>query len=79
MWPDETMGPFGPQDQRFQLPGNLGFDGHLEGVAEQETPAHKIIPDLLSGPSGSERHEFILSQFITEFYVSVIILTLTDN
>uniref|UniRef100_A0A4W5L7X0 Metabolism of cobalamin associated Db n=1 Tax=Hucho hucho TaxID=62062 RepID=A0A4W5L7X0_9TELE len=36
VWPDDSMGPFGPQDQRFQLPGNSGFDCHLEGTAEQK-------------------------------------------
>ncbi|KAM4608396.1 metabolism of cobalamin associated Db [Polymixia lowei] len=69
VWPDETMGPFGPQDQRFKLPGNVGFDSHLEGTAEQKKKsAHKIIPDVLSVPSSSERHEFIMAQFIGEFY-----------
>ncbi|XP_016006608.1 cobalamin trafficking protein CblD isoform X2 [Rousettus aegyptiacus] len=36
IWPDETMGPFGPQDQRFQLPGNIGFDCHLNGTMSQK-------------------------------------------
>lgn len=77
MWPDESMGPFGPQDQRFQLPGNVGFDSHLEGLAEQrKSLAHKMVPDVLSALSSSERHEFILAQFIGEFFVSVIMLTL---
>ena len=73
MWPDETMGPFGPQDQRFQLPGNAGFDSHLEGTAEQQprVPVHRVLPDVLSSPSSSERHEFILAQFVGEFHVSV--------
>ncbi|XP_071768530.1 metabolism of cobalamin associated Db [Centroberyx gerrardi] len=69
VWPDETMGPFGPQDQRFQLPGNVGFDSHLEGTAVQKkSSSHRIIPDVLSAPSSSERHEFILAQFIGEFH-----------
>lgn len=69
VWPDENMGPFGPQDQRFQLPGNAGFDCHLEGTAEQKkTSAHRIIPDVLSAPSSTERHEFIMAQFIGEFH-----------
>lgn len=67
VWPDESMGPFGPQDQRFQLPGNVGFDCHLEGLTGQKSLAHKIIPDVLSAQSSSERHEFILNQFIGEF------------
>ncbi|XP_040004631.1 metabolism of cobalamin associated Db [Xiphias gladius] len=69
VWPDESMGPFGPQDQRFQLPGNVGFDCHLEGLAEQKKSlAYKLVPDVLSAPSSNERHQFILAQFIGEFF-----------
>lgn len=67
VWPDENMGPFGPQDQRFQLPGDVGFDCHLKGLSEQKSPVHTMVPDVLCAPSSSERHEFILSQFIGEF------------
>ncbi|XP_048857213.1 cobalamin trafficking protein CblD-like [Brienomyrus brachyistius] len=68
VWPDENMGPFGPRDQRFQLPGNVGFACHLEGApGPQRGPAYVMAPDVLSAPSSSERHEFILAQFITEF------------
>lgn len=73
MWPDENMGPFGPQDQRFQLPGNVGFDCHLEGVTEQKkSPPRKTVPDVLTAPSSSERHHFILAQFVNEFHVSCV-------
>ncbi|KAM3861870.1 metabolism of cobalamin associated Db [Diretmus argenteus] len=68
VWPDETMGPFGPQDTRFQLPGNVGFGSHLEGTEQKRTSARKLIPDVLSAPSSSERHEFILAQFIGDFH-----------
>nr|XP_020447746.1 methylmalonic aciduria and homocystinuria type D homolog, mitochondrial-like [Monopterus albus]XP_020447747.1 methylmalonic aciduria and homocystinuria type D homolog, mitochondrial-like [Monopterus albus] len=68
VWPDENMGPFGPQDQRFQLPGNVGFDCHLEGMTGQKKAAdHRIVPDVLTAPSSTERHHFILAQFVTEF------------
>ncbi|XP_019958898.1 metabolism of cobalamin associated Da [Paralichthys olivaceus] len=68
VWPDENMGPFGPQDQRFQLPGNVGFDCHLEGMANQrKTPVHRTVPDVLTAPSSIERHQFILAQFVSEF------------
>ncbi|KAM6984984.1 metabolism of cobalamin associated Db [Aplochiton taeniatus] len=69
VWPDENMGPFAPQDQRFQLPGNSGFASHLEGTVEQKkTTVHRTVPDILSSPSSSERHEFIMAQFVGEFY-----------
>ncbi|XP_075950703.1 metabolism of cobalamin associated Da [Anarhichas minor] len=68
VWPDENMGPFGPQDQRFQLPGNAGFDCHLEGMEDQKkTPVHRTVPDVLTAPSCTERHQFILAQFVNEF------------
>lgn len=68
VWPDEIMGPFGPQDQRFQLPGNVGFDCHLEGLTgKKKSLPHKMVPDVLSSQSSSERHEFILTQVIGEF------------
>lgn len=73
VWPDENMGPFGPQDQRFQLPGNVGFGCHLEGVTEQKkSPPRKTVPDVLTAPSSSERHQFILAQFVNEFHVSCV-------
>ncbi|MGH0142113.1 UNVERIFIED_CONTAM: hypothetical protein FKN15_041287 [Acipenser sinensis] len=65
VWPDEKMGPFGPQDQRFQLPGNVGFDCHLEGTADQKKRVHRTVPDVLAEPSNSDRHEFILAQFVS--------------
>uniref|UniRef100_A0A8C6S689 Zgc:92335 n=1 Tax=Neogobius melanostomus TaxID=47308 RepID=A0A8C6S689_9GOBI len=70
VWPDESMGPFGPQDQRFQLPGNVGFDCHLEGLSPSlmKTPVHKTVPDVLAAPSSSERHHFVLAQFVNEFH-----------
>ncbi|XP_042369013.1 metabolism of cobalamin associated Da [Plectropomus leopardus] len=68
VWPDENMGPFGPQDQRFQLPGNAGFDCHLEGMGNQKrTPVQRTVPDVLTAPSSIERHQFILAQFVNEF------------
>ncbi|XP_028249593.1 metabolism of cobalamin associated Db [Parambassis ranga] len=68
VWPDESMGPFGPQDQRFQLPGNVGFDSHLEGLTEKKKDlSPRMVPDVLSAPSRSERHEFILAQFVGQF------------
>ncbi|MEQ2162048.1 hypothetical protein GOODEAATRI_015914, partial [Goodea atripinnis] len=69
VWPDESMGPFGPQDQRFQLPGNVGFDCHLEGMGNQKkVPVHRTVPDVLTTPSSTERHQFILAQFVNEFH-----------
>ncbi|XP_026126739.1 methylmalonic aciduria and homocystinuria type D protein, mitochondrial-like isoform X1 [Carassius auratus] len=71
VWPDETMGPFGPQDKHFQLAGNMGFDCHLEGAVEQRTSAmDDVMPDVLTAQSSSERHGFIVAQFISELHES---------
>ncbi|XP_055771094.1 cobalamin trafficking protein CblD-like [Salvelinus fontinalis] len=72
VWPDENMGPFGPQDQRFQLPGNSGFDFHLEGMADQRMkgPVHRTVPDVLTAATSNERHEFVMAQFVSEFQVN---------
>ncbi|CAJ0930039.1 unnamed protein product [Ranitomeya imitator] len=68
VWPDEVMGPFGPQDQRFQLPGNVGFDAHVNGVNNLRTvEVPKNLPDLLCEPAASERHELVMAQFVSEF------------
>ncbi|XP_077406516.1 metabolism of cobalamin associated Da isoform X2 [Vanacampus margaritifer] len=68
VWPDENMGPFGPQDQRFQLPGNVGFDSHLDGVEEKKnSPVDRTMPDVLTAPCSTERQQFILAQFVNEF------------
>ncbi|KAM3916380.1 cobalamin trafficking protein CblD [Leptodactylus fuscus] len=68
VWPDEVMGPFGPQDQRFQLPGNVGFDAHVNGISNQKkVQVQKNLPDLLCEPAASERHEFVMAQFVNEF------------
>lgn len=69
MWPDEVMGPFGPQDQRFQLPGNIGFDCHLHGTAQQKGQISSSLPDILAEPSASERHELVMAQYMNEFQV----------
>lgn len=74
VWPDENMGPFGPQDQRFQLPGNVGFDCHLEGMEDQKkTPVQRTVPDVLTAPSSTERQQFILAQFVHEFQVRFLL------
>ncbi|XP_077463573.1 metabolism of cobalamin associated Da [Stigmatopora argus] len=61
------MGPFGPQDQRFQLPGKVGFDSHLEGVEGKKSPDNKTAPDVLTAPCSAERQQFILAHFVNVF------------
>ncbi|XP_062421244.1 metabolism of cobalamin associated Db isoform X2 [Pungitius pungitius] len=58
VWPDEIMGPCGPQDQRFQLPGNVGFDCQLQ----MKSLAQSKVPDVLSSQPSSESHKLILAQ-----------------
>ncbi|CAD7694137.1 unnamed protein product [Nyctereutes procyonoides] len=51
--PDETVRPFGPQDQRFQLPGNIGFDCHLSGT-NHKRKASFIKLYLINAPGEQE-------------------------
>ncbi|XP_067370872.1 metabolism of cobalamin associated Db isoform X2 [Channa argus] len=64
VWPNESIGPFGPQDEHLQLPSNVVFDCHLEGLAEQKSLRHKMVPERLCSLSSSGKHEFILTQFV---------------
>ncbi|XP_039882274.1 metabolism of cobalamin associated Db [Simochromis diagramma] len=65
--PDDTMGLFGPEDQRFPLPGNVGFDCQLEGLTEQQKSlTDKMLPDVLSAPSCYQKHEWLLAQSVRE-------------
>ncbi|XP_026152242.1 metabolism of cobalamin associated Db [Mastacembelus armatus] len=69
VWLDESLGPSGPHDQCFQLPGNVGFDCHLMGLTGQKKSLPQaMVPDVLSAPSSCERHEFILGQFIRDVF-----------
>ncbi|KAK2839374.1 hypothetical protein Q5P01_013114 [Channa striata] len=63
-WPKEIIGLVGPQDQDLHLPTNAGFDCYLEGLAEQKRLGYEMVPDTLSS---SERHEFVLAQFVADF------------
>lgn len=69
MCPNESVGPFGSQDQNSFLLGNADPDYHQEGLAEENSKrlAHKT-PVL----SSSERHES-LTQFIGELLVNLYI------
>lgn len=61
------MGPFGPQDQRFWLPGNKGFDCHLSGAASQKKSlTHKTLSGVLAAPPSTERPEFLMAQYGNE-------------
>ncbi|XP_034549620.1 metabolism of cobalamin associated Db isoform X2 [Notolabrus celidotus] len=68
VWPDDIIGPFGPQDRRFQLPGNSGFDFHLTGLTEQQKKmkGHMTLPDVLTAPSAPDRHLSILTQMTSD-------------
>ncbi|TRZ00776.1 hypothetical protein DNTS_034748 [Danionella cerebrum] len=67
VWPDETMGPFGPQDQRFQLPGNVGFDCHLTGTSIQmSSPVHKTGKELSSAMQRVSKAEHYFTQSSVE-------------
>lgn len=61
MWPDSQLGPLGPQDRRFPLPGLVG--PMPEGAPVTVQPA-KPLPDLLTEPLASDRHLLVLQNYM---------------
>ncbi|XP_074658975.1 cobalamin trafficking protein CblD-like isoform X2 [Tubulanus polymorphus] len=64
VWPDKTLGPFGPQDRRFPLPGLVGTSSQLETAGKLSTNSVKPLPDILTEELPAERHAKVYDQFI---------------
>lgn len=61
----ENLDFLGLQDSRFLLPGNLGFDCHLEGLTMQQQQQKKkktTGPEGLLCPSSGDKKELTLTQ-----------------
>lgn len=65
----ENLDFLGLQDSRFLLPGNLGFDCHLEGLTMQQQQQQKkkalgqtTGPEGLLCPSSGDKKELTLTQ-----------------
>lgn len=60
----ESSENLGLQDSRFLLPGNLGFDCHLEGLTMQQQQQKKKTtgPEGLLCPSSGDKKELTLTQ-----------------
>ncbi|XP_046580409.1 LOW QUALITY PROTEIN: cobalamin trafficking protein CblD-like [Haliotis rubra] len=61
VWPDTNLGPFGPQDRRFPLPGLVGTNSSLQQPFKHQPHAE---PDRVLPPLAVERHYQITEQFI---------------
>lgn len=66
IWPDASLGLFGPQDRRLPLPGNTGFGQHLQPPAPPPPPVGVARPshqlEDLASLSGYERQATVMSQ-----------------
>lgn len=62
IWPDEKLGPFGPQDKRFPLPGRVGLAMQQPTAVTKEPTTQKLDLDALFQQLPSERHRDILMQ-----------------
>lgn len=61
----ESSENLGLQDSRFLLPGNLGFDCHLEGLTMQQQQQKKkktTGPEGLLCPSSGDKKELTLTE-----------------
>jgi len=66
VWPDETLGPFSPQDKRFFLPGSVGTLEQMALVVPPVQPKETISPESLFQQLPVERQGLILQQAQSE-------------
>ncbi|ESO96270.1 hypothetical protein LOTGIDRAFT_202207 [Lottia gigantea] len=60
VWPDNNLGPLGPRDRRFPLPGSVGVSPE---ILPSKTPISPEVPKI--EPSTlSDRHEAVSSQMM---------------
>ncbi|CAG5124975.1 unnamed protein product [Candidula unifasciata] len=69
VWPDHLLGPLGPQDKRFPMPGRVGPCINTQRLsqilnAHEETPV-MFDPDNVLPPLPFQRHTDIVEQFLT--------------
>jgi len=72
VWPDYALGPLGPQDKRFPLPGRIGPCVNVRKLAEHQLYLRERLPKPIPfdenetlPPSPAARHEDICDQFLT--------------
>ncbi|KAK3588042.1 hypothetical protein CHS0354_012088 [Potamilus streckersoni] len=65
VWPDKNLGPFGPQDRRFPLPGLIGPSSYMAELTQKTQNAREpVSPDLLFQQLPSERQGSVLNQVL---------------
>jgi len=73
VWPDHTLGPLGPQDKRFPLPGRIGpcaTSNTSRVTVEFNSRDHQDLQNQLNlsealPKTAEHRHEVICEQFLT--------------
>lgn len=72
IWPDDILGPLGPQDKRFPLPGRIGPCINSRRLAQQQLNKERQFPLKLPfdvnealPQTAANRHEDICEQFLT--------------
>lgn len=63
IWPDKKLGPFGPKDKRFPLPGNVGHTLRTPAPLQLNIlPSENVDPDAIFDNLPSERYGTVLRQ-----------------
>lgn len=63
VWPDKKLGPFGPKDKRFPLPGHVGHTIKPPApVVLSVTPTENVDPEAIFDHLPSERYNSVLKQ-----------------
>ncbi len=62
-YPDARMGPLGPQDKRFPMPGMVGVN--VVAKVASTPPPPQVYPDVLTTMLPHERQAAILHQYLT--------------
>jgi len=60
VWPDEKLGPFGPQDKRFPMPGKIGTS--VKNAKPAVVDSHRVEPEAMFDQLPTQRYLDILGQ-----------------
>ncbi|XP_022079930.1 methylmalonic aciduria and homocystinuria type D protein, mitochondrial-like [Acanthaster planci] len=62
---DADLGPVGPPNPQFPLPGNTGFASQAGAHSASFVPvARRVVPDILTRALPQDRHAGVLAQFV---------------
>ena len=65
-YPDPRLGPLGPKDKRFPMPGQVGTTVTAQSPVSEQIPlAASAYPDVLTAMLPHERQANMLQQYLT--------------